>query len=290
MSLGVLIYIDNKKEFIEEFNWIYKSMIFSNVFARGDLIAVCHPDVITFLPEDEKIKIIPSLPYADQEEEWRGYGYINSIANLCAPAVLDVCRNYEFILKTDCDTFLTPALAEFRPVGLCFGFGAYAYEEEVRRKLSECSSRWGFPHSGLHNIGASVLGPTEFVTNFVLAQFDYCQKLLDEEFRNYQGAWPGWCKNVLTMYAGELALRRTYPQRCSLGLLDHFPYADRLLGSDVLHIHAWHVDQYWSKHQFRAGKYDHMKPAEIDKNSLGGYCHWLAVSSIGDVRSSMNGN
>ena len=290
MSLGVLVYIDNKKEIIEEFNWLYRSMIFSNIFAHGDLIAVCHPDAISLLPEDKKIIVVPGLPYAEENDEWSGYGYINSIANLCDPAVLEICRKYEFILKTDCDTFVTPALAEFKPTGLCFGFGAYAYEEEVRRKLSECSARWGFPHSGLHNIGASLLGPTEFVSNFILAQLDYCQKLLHEEFRIYQGVWPGWCKNVLTMYAGELALRRTYPQQCSLGLLDHLPYSSRLLGSDVLHIHAWHTDQYWSKHQFRAGKYDHMAQNEIDRNTLGGYCHWLAVSSTDDVRSITGSN
>lgn len=290
MRLGVLVYVDDKKEIVDEFHWLYRSMIVSGVFARGgELIAVCHPNVIAQLPADDRIVVIPGLPYADQHAEWAGYGYINSIANLCDPAVLAVCRNYDAILKTDCDTFVTPALASFEPTGLCFGFGAYAYQEEVRRKLSECSARWGFPHSGLHNVGASVLGPTEFVGNFVQAQLDYCHKLLDEEFRDFQGEWPGWCKNVLTMYAGELALRRTYPQRCSLGLLDHLPYTDRRLGGDVLHIHGWHTDQYWSKHHFRAGAYDHMAPGDIDRTTLGGYCHWLAVTPTDDLRAGADG-
>lgn len=287
MDLGILVYVDNRKETIEEFHWLYKSMIFSNLFSRADIIAVCHPEAISSLPKDEKIIVIPGAPYADNNSEWAGYGYINSIANLCEQPVLEICKKYKFILKTDCDTFVTPALAGFSPTGLCFGFGAYAYNEQVRKKLSECSLRWGFPHSGLHNVGASVLGPTELVCNFLLAQMDYCQKLLNEEFRDFQGEWPGWCKNVLTMYAGELALRRTYPQQCSIGFLDHFPHAGRAFGSDVLHIHAWHTDQYWSKSDFRAGKYAHIVLDQIDKDTLGGYCHWLAASDVNEVKASV---
>lgn len=285
-TMGVLVYIDNKQEIIDEFSWLYKSMIFSNLFSRAKIIAVCHPEVVDQLPKEEAIVVIPSVPYVERNTDWAGYGYINSVANLCEPAVIEECRKYDTLLKTDCDTFVTPSLTNFTPSGLCFGFGAYAYEEEVRRKLSECSARWGFPHSGLHNVGASVLGASEFVCNFVEAQLDYCNRLLDEEFRHFQGQWPGWCKNVVTMYAGELALRRTYPQQCSLGLLDHLPYASRTIGGDVLHIHAWHTDQYWSKHHFRAGKYDGMTLDEIDPRTSGGYCHWLAVASIEQVRAA----
>ncbi|PFH11841.1 hypothetical protein BCF11_4307 [Collimonas sp. PA-H2] len=288
MDLGVLVYVDNREETIEEFHWLYKSMIYSNLFARAEIIAVCHPDAVSALPADARIKLLPSAPYADSHSEWAGYGYINSVANLCQPEVLDLCRKYQYILKTDCDTFVTRAMADFRPSGLCFGFGAYAYTEEVRKKLVECSQRWGFPHSGLHNVGASLLGPSEFVCNFVVAQMDYCQKLLDEEFRDFEGTWPGWCKNVLTMYAGELALRRTYPQRCSQGFLDHFPHAGRALGSDVLHIHAWHTEEYWSKRDFRAGKYDHIPLGEIDRNTLAGYCHWLAAADVEQVQASVS--
>ena len=285
MTMGVLVYIDDKKEIVDEFSWLYKSMIFSGLFARAKIIAVCHPNVVHRLPADERIVVISSPPYVDTHAEWAGYGYINSVANLRDAAVVQECRKYEVILKTDCDTFVTPALVDFTPTGLCFGFGAYAYEEEVRRKLSECSLRWGFPHAGMHNVGASVLGPSEFVCNFLDAQMDFCNKLLDEEFRDFQGAWPGWCKNVLTMYAGELAVRRTYPQQCSLGLLDHLPYASRALGSDVLHIHAWHTDQYWSKHQFRAGKYADIAPGDIDMRTLGGYCHGLVVADVEELKA-----
>jgi hypothetical protein len=284
MSLAVLVYVDNKKEFIEELGWLYRSMLASDVVSRGDLIAVCHPDVLPLLPTEKNLVKISAVPYSAVHPEWADYGYINSIANLCDPNVWDICKRYDHVLKSDCDTFVAPALKAFEPSTLCFGFGAYAYEESVRRKLSECSARWGFPHSGLHNVGASVLGPTEFVHNFVLAQLDYCHRLLADEFKDFHGQWPGWCKNVLTMYAGELALRRTYPQQCSLGLLDHVPYLSRRLASDVLHIHAWHTDQFWSKHAYRKGEYANVNIETADRNSLGGYCHWLATSTTEEIR------
>ncbi|WP_114811209.1 DUF7164 domain-containing protein [Paraburkholderia kururiensis] len=290
MDLGILVYVDNNSNNIEEFQWLYKSILHTGLFSRATIIAVCHPEAITALPKDEHIVIVPSEPFADKNREWQGYKFINSVANLCEQSALDACAPFKYILKTDCDTFVTPALVTFRPTGLCFGFGGYAYEESVRRKLSECSARWGFPHAGLHNVGASLLGPSGMVANFLMAQMDFCNKLLREEFSHFHGEWPGWCKNVLTMYAGELSLRRTYPQQCSIGLLDHFPYASRSLGSDILHIHAWHTDQYWSKSQYRAGQYNHMKLDDIDMNTLGGYCHWLAAADIDCVRLGASEN
>jgi hypothetical protein len=284
MDLGILVYVDNNPQNIDEFFWLYKSVIHTKLNTRSKLIAVCHPDAIPSLPQTGDVITIPSEPFSARHDEWRGYGYINSVANLSDPNVLKICRQFEFILKTDCDTFVTPALKDFRPTQLNFGFGAYAYEESVRRKLSECGQRFGFPHVGLHNVGASLIGPSEMVCNYLPMQTEFCNRLLKEEFTDFHGDWPGWCKNVLTMYAGELALRATYPQLCSVGLLDQFPFKARSLGSDVLHVHAWHTDEYWSKLNYRAGAYDHMQLDEIDRTTLAGYCHWLAAAPLDEVR------
>ncbi|MDR5856529.1 hypothetical protein P9239_22870 [Caballeronia sp. LZ062] len=288
MDLGILVYIDNSEQMLEEFGWLYKSLIHPRILESGGVVAVCHPEIAGRLPEDPRIETIPSAPYAERNPQWAGYGYINSVANLAEPVVLEACSRFPYVLKTDCDTFVTPALKHFRPSGLCAGFGAYAYEESVRTRLSEISMRWGYPHTGLYNVGASVLGPTEWLRNYLVAQRDACNRLLDEEFRDFQGQWPGWCKQVLTMYAGELALRLTYPQGCSLGLLDHFSFADRKLGSDVLHIHAWHTDAYWSKHRYRNGEYAHMTLSDIDTSIIGGYCHWLAAAPLEEVKRRAN--
>ncbi len=286
MKKAILVYVDHNSRMIEEFFWLYKSLLHARALDDGALIAVCHPDALGHLPADPRLITIAAAPYADRHAEWAGYPYINSVANLCAPDVLDACAAFDVVLKTDCDTFVTPAFARFVPSGLCFGFGAYAYQDAVRRKLVECSERWGFPHSGLHNVGASVFGPSEMVGAFLLAQLAYCQRLLAEEFAADPGEWPGWCKNVLTLYAGELALRQTYPQRCTLGLLDHFPHASRRLGDDVLHIHAWHIEEYFSKHAFRNGDYAQIDPATIDRTTLGGYCHWLALADLDAIRAA----
>jgi len=284
MDLAVLVYVDNHSTMLEEFDWLYKSLIYSGVISRSGIIAVCNPDIANALPDDDRITIIPSVPYAQRHSEWNGYKFINSVANLIEQPVLDACKRFEFVLKTDCDTFVTPALRDFRPSGLCAGVGGYAYQDDVRVKLSEVSARWGYPHSGMHNVGASVLGSAQCVTNFLIAQMQACNRLWREEFSEYEGVWPGWCKQVVTMYAGELALRSTYPQRCSLGLLDAFPTSDRKLSSDVLHVHAWQTDSYWSKHIYRAGGYAHIERDSIDRATLGGYCHWLAEASIDEIR------
>lgn len=90
------------------------------------------------------------------------------------------------------------------------------------------------------------------------------------------------------MYAGELVLRCTYPKKCSPGFLDHFPYAPRSFGSDVLHVHAWHTDQFFSTFDYRAGKYNHIRLDETERNTPGGYCHWLAAADIDAVLLAIN--
>ena len=282
--LGVLVYVDDNDAMVQEFFWLYKSLIYSKVLNDCEIVAVCHPSVRNRLPVDSKIIAIEKLPFSSLHERWGDYKFINSVGNLADSEVLAVCKKFDVVLKTDCDTFVTQAMKSFQPSGLCFGFGAYAYEDSVRVKLAECSRRWGYPHSGLHNVGASVLGPSEMVCNYLQSHMECCDRLLEEEFKDFRGEWPNWSKQVLSMYAGELALRLTYPQANSVGLLDHFTNAERRIGSDVLHIHAWHTDSYWSKHHFREGKYAEMKLEDIDRHTLGGYCHWLAAADVEQVR------
>jgi hypothetical protein len=282
-TLGILVYVDHSDEMVAEFLWLYKSFLYSKLSKECGIIAVCHPSVLARLPQDSRIRTLTALPHAERDLLWLNYKFINSVSNLAESAVLSACEDFDFILKTDCDTFVTKFLNDFRPSGLCFGFGAYAYQDSVRRKLVECSERWGFPHIGSHNVGASVLGPTGMVAEFLKSHMHCCERLLKEEFTDFVGEWPNWSKQVLTMYAGELALRITYPQQCSLGLLDHFPNT-RKLASDVLHIHAWHTGDYWSKHAYRSGTYNSMALDQIDRTTLGGYCHWLAAASLDEVK------
>ncbi|MEX3612831.1 MAG: hypothetical protein VB141_02230, partial [Burkholderia gladioli] len=43
------------------------------------------------------------------------------------------------------------------------------------------------------------------------------------------------------------------------------------------------LEEYFSKHALRAGEYDGIDPASIDRGSLGGYCHWLARARLDEV-------
>lgn len=127
------------------------------------------------------------------------------------------------------------------------------------------------------------MGSSRLVQEYLQCQYDFAERLRHEEFWHYRGEWPYWFHGVLTMYAGELALNALEPQNYSLGLFDHFCHGTQLIGSDVLHIHAWHSAGYWSKHDYRSGAYDAMSLSEINQETTGGYCHWLARASLDDV-------
>lgn len=285
MTLGILVYVDATPEMVEEFYWLYKSVLYSRLRGGCRIIALCHPDVMALLPDDDLIRKVASVPISERDDRWSDYKFVNSVGNLSDKTAIAATTDCEYLLKTDCDTFVTSNLRGFRPANLCFGFGEYAYEAEVRRNLEGWSDKLGFPHIGTHNVGASVLGPRDMVMTFVQVQMEYCERLLEEEFADSIGVWPGWYRGVLTMYAGELALRATYPQRHTLGLLDHHGFGDRTMGSEVLHIHAWHSSHYFSKHEYRAGAYAHIPIEQIDVASLAGYCHFLAAADPAVLRA-----
>lgn len=285
----IVVYVDNNRNCLEEFTWLCKSWIYSKLDKDSDIVAVCHPDAIDKIHKIEGVKIISSIPACLKFSQWNNYPYINSVINLCEDVVAFACMEYEFVLKTDCDTFVTNKLSEFKPSGLCFGFGAYAYDAHVRTRLVECFSRWtNGIHLGIHNVGATVMGDSRSVIEYLQCQHEFAERLISEEFKDYIGQWPGWNKGLVSMYAGELALNSIAPQRCSLGLFDHFCNSSRALGSDVLHIHAWHTDGYWSKHKYRDGAYHLIEQQEIDISTIGGYCHWLAQASIEDVYQKLS--
>lgn len=283
-SFCILVYVDNTHNCIEEFLWLYKSWRHSKLEGESDIIAVCHPEAVSRLPVSSGIRLIISPPASVQHPHWLHYPYINSVINLCSEQVTQVCLEYPYCLKTDCDTFLTSNLRGFRPSRLCFGIGGYAYLPEVRQKLNDCFMRWvGHSHPGIYNVGATLMGASGLVQEYLQCQHDFAERLLREEFFHLKGKWPHWYHGVLTMYAGELALNALEPQNCTLGLFDHFCHGSRPIGSDVLHIHAWQSAEYWSKHDYRAGAYNTIQREAINRETTGGYCHWLASASMDEV-------
>ena len=113
------------------------------------------------------------------------------------------------------------------------------------------------------------------VIQYSLIQFEYCRKLLDEEFPD-SGEWPGWYIGVLSMYAGQLAALSYFGNGLTIGGLDLHCMAETEMCNTDYHIHAWHTWQYFSKLRWRRGEYKDMDISKLNKNSIADYCLWIA--------------
>lgn len=280
-DVAIACYIDNDIDLINEFNWLYKSWLYSGSWFVSDLVAFHNPSIdLTRLPQDNDITLIPLIPYSDKHEEWASYKFVNSIAFLAEPEA-GVLAEYKYILRTDCDCFLTPYFKDLRPRLTTFGAGHYTQVPDVTIRLARVAERWGIKPVFI-NQGSTVMGLSNKVLMYSLIHLEYCHRLREEEFeesdfeRKDLMDWPGWYAGVLTMYAGQLAAQEYFGQAMNIGGLDaHCMCHDDISSSDY-HIHAWHSNEHFSKLKWRKGYYRDYDMAKLNIKKISDYCLWIA--------------
>ena len=271
----VACYIDNQKDIIAEFGWLFKSWLYSGSWLTSDIVAFHHPDVPKDrLPVNNGLRYISVMPTTECDEKWKDYPFINSIGYLAQPEA-GVLANYSYVLRTDCDCFLTPYFPTLRPRLTTFGAGQFATEPEVVIKLAEVAKKWNIKPV-FNNVGSTMFGRPNQVLMYSAIQLEYCKKLRDEEFLDGTGKWPGWFSGVLSMYAGQLAACSYFGLAMNIGGLDvHCMSHDPISSSDY-HIHAWHSYDDFSKFKWRKGEYKERDMAKLDRTKIADYCLWIA--------------
>jgi hypothetical protein len=278
---AVTCYIDNSKNIRNEYEWLYKSWLYSGSWLTSDIVAFHHPDIHSaLLPQDQGVTYIPLKPFSEKYPQWEDYKFINSIGFMAEPEA-GVLANYKYVLKTDCDCFLTPYFPTLRPRLTTFGAGQYTQIPNVTTRLMGVAERWKI-NPVFTNVGATVMGLANKVMMYSLIHLEYCRKLREEEFPDQDfladdlGDWPGWFFGVLSMYAGQLAAQKYFGQSMNIGGLDvHCMCHDQISPSDY-HIHAWHSYQHFSKLNWRLGKYRLHDFDKLDMTKISDYCLWIA--------------
>lgn len=305
-KLGILIYIDNTDQMLEEFYWIYKSWIFSGNFKNSDLVTVANPRIIDKIPSHPGIVKVPCLPYSETNPGWEDYKFINSIGCLFGEHLEGLADNYEYLLRTDADVFLTKNLVDFYPSRPVHGRGLYAnpigkptlsrfkthqHETDVWEKIVEFSERIGLQHNRVFNCGHSLLAKSEDVLFFIEEQ-TRISGILREEFREgNKGSWPGWFSGVITMYASEIVANHHYDRylrSAHLNILDRESYFVGPIDSLTMHIHAIHTEDYFSKLRFRRGEYSNVSIKDLDISKINQYCHFIAGADLGYIKYLSN--
>lgn len=271
---AIVCYVDAHEHLIQQLLALRLSCLHSGV-VETDLVVFGPAEVLVGLPDD--LVTIPQRPASD-DPVWHGYRFINSITCLNG-AGSERLEQYTHLLRTDVDTFLTPSWNRFRPEVFTTGHGAYSNGDDVRQRIVALAADYGLNHHGLTNVGATWYGATDVVRRAAALSEMICRDLLNGQFREDEGKWPGWFRGVASMYAGEIAVNHLAPDAERSRLLDA-PSTGNASPSSVVHIHCWHTDTPFSKHWFMNHRYPPESVATLNPDETADYCLALSFQSL----------
>jgi hypothetical protein len=273
---AIVVFVEDDPDLIQQLLALRLSWLYANS-PDTDLVVFGPEEVLAGLPDD-LVKIVQQ-PVAD-DPVWEGYRYINAIAclNGAGAGVLD---QYGYLLRTDLDTFITPAWNSFAPTVFTVGNGGYANYEDVRRRIRETADDFGLVHRGLTNVGTSWYGPTAVVRRAAALTEMLTKQLLTRDFADDPGQWPGWYRGVALRYAAEIAVNHCAPDARRSDRLDA-PSTSTEPIERYPHIHCWHTDDRFSKHAFMAGRYVREEIPDLDMGIVRDYCLELSFRSAAE--------
>lgn len=272
INKAIAVYLDNSDKMETEFSWLYKTWIYHDLNREFDLVVYHNPKAEHRLDKFYGIIKVP-MPYIRKA---RQYKFLNS-HYFCLPEWRKPIEKYDYLMKTDCDVFLTHNLKGYVPSKFLVGEGGYCEDlsEKQHQFFVDYSKKLGLNYRNYKQIGASFYGKASEVVGMVVKQAHITENILEnrEILSNYD-LEPG----ISSMLAGELVLNHCFtPQHVSMWVLDSTCWKTTKIGSDVLHIHAWHTTQRWSKHHFLEGKYDDWVVSESEMyENAANYCNYFS--------------
>ena len=274
---AIVCFVPDKPHLIQQALGLRQSWLYAQS-PDTDLVMMGPARALARLPDDV-VKI--EQRDVEHDAEWRGYRYANSITCMNG-AGAERLDEYTHVLRTDVDTFITPAWNDFHPTGFTVGIGGYASEEEVRQRLRDIAAQYGLVHRGLTNVGSTWYGPTDVVRRACAFAEMLMKHILTHYFADDDGEWPGWYRWVTSMYAGEIAVNHCAPDAQPSELLDAGS-ASTEPTSRYAHIHCWHTDEKFSKFAFQHGRYTLEDARDLDLSIVRDYCMAMAFRSLSDL-------
>ena len=317
ISRAAAVYIPpGEKSFLEELKWFYLSM----AIVRRNQPADLKTDLLVFTsPGSPAMALAESLgctatkrtSFADPERctviEYVGlaarvnstdplrayWRYVDSVNIL---AEYKDYGSYDYLLRTDVDTFLTPGFANWKlpdGVTIATGHGGYGSPNVDARLQWISKVQFGFTESvHVRNIGSTWYGDAAVVV--ALAQLSTAvmrwldtQHFTEFEKRPTLALWPHWYWYVLTMYGGHVAVNQVpygMVQMYSKGTMevDAESHLDQPLTECIRHIHAWgHIQTVFSKVKFHMGEYANLDLSNYTgMTTMQAYVTTIAISSL----------
>lgn len=278
---AIAVYLDDSDKAEIELTWLHKTWILYCLDEEFDLVVYYNPSAKNRILKFEKIISI-EMPYIRLAEK---YKFLNS-HYFCREEWREPLKKYKYLLKTDCDVFLTENIKGYVPSTFMVGQGGYYNQADFEKieYIKKLSKYFGLHYNSMPGIGASFFGKTYDVLNIVDKQA-YITEILITDYFKKEGC--PFDAGVASMIAGEVIINGCFSnQHVSLYTLDGKCWENSKIGSDVIHIHAWHTKSRWSKHEYFAGSYNSWKVSLDDSfKNAANYCHWIATAEYSDIYS-----
>ena len=274
LKKAVVVYLEKKRELLLQFGCLYTSFHFIKA-KNTDLIVYGPIYALQRIPND-CIKVEYSPAKTD-------YPYIHSISNI-ANDHNALLNQYDYLLRTDMGTLLSPTWNSFCPKGFIVGRGDYIHDETVKNKIINISNTLGLTHKGIHNIGTSHYGPPQMIINVCKLSVYVSNYLLSNEFFLHEGKWPGWYRVLQQCIAMKFQLI-TFLIFLTFGTgkVRFLQYFRATICVNYPHFHCWHTNQPFSKFRFASGEYNDTPLEQLNINIVKDYCMYISLKALQEI-------
>ncbi|VDO98311.1 unnamed protein product [Soboliphyme baturini] len=280
-----------------------------------DLLIFCEGKSCSFLPKqciefDGNSSGRPPTCYYFPIATFKAqYPYLNSYCFLSHKDILSLPKYYTYLMRTDMDVFLTPALLKWTPrFKIVTGMGGYS-DKFNQKRLVEMAHRYNLRHQRVHNLGSTWFGDASLLLQVSNLSLYLSKRIYETEFdakrfpeiatfmnHSPKGKWTEWWRPVSTMYGQELALNHLVDNinNSYIGSrMFDIPSCGSINALQQPHIHTWHMLCEFNKFTFlnavakklKQGQYPLVPPAfEGDRMaaclSVRQYCTYIAWNSL----------
>ncbi|OQR98006.1 hypothetical protein ACHHYP_20405 [Achlya hypogyna] len=291
---------DRADKFLPQFRWFHLSWIEMQqyepplwrtdivIFTDAPLAALtelgCSTAPRTTTNEPNKCIVVDN--YMSARLKTLNYPFVDSI-NVATHSALEL---YDWVLRTDIDTFLTPAFASWKPSTMSVGYGQYAFEDyDTLNRLARIMDDLRYAPARIDNVGSTWYGPQAVVRACAALTVKTMVYLHEREFSAEEkseaygaSGWPEWHHGVLSLYAGHIAINECTRETGVVKREDQldFPTSSNESIFHHAHLHTWQNAERFSKFEFDRGAYDHENISALSADRVSDYALRLALESV----------
>lgn len=198
---------------------------------------------------------------------------------------------YDWVVRTDLDTFFTPAFAEWHPNRIVVGGGAFCFSGHKTckrlRRIAVDMKLVTIRHKMIENVGSTWYGPLDDIAQaskltVQVMRYLHVHEFTEEEKSPEYGTkgWPEWHHGVLLLYAGQIAMNAVKGNEFDkMETMLDFPTTSNDSVWEHAHLHTWQDDERFSKFAFFDGDYDDVRTDSLNPEIIRDYAMKMALES-----------